>query len=801
MKKYLLILLALMLVVAVTLVPAWALTGGITAGEATGAVGQIVTIDVKASGLSQVESLAISYSVPQGLTLEDAQWLLSGSMMDVDLKNHRAVWAPSGGSKDLTEETAVFRLSFRIDALDSSAPELEKQIPVTMQAETNGDKTSYTASGKVSIIVGAQEIVLSKTELELDLNLGQSHTLTAEVLPAYCQEVVTWESGNPAIATVDANGVITPVGVGAVNITARAGEASAVCRVTVSCSHTEGTPATCTDRAICSVCNKTYGEINATAHTGTQVWDRTQQGHTQRYVCCNATGDAEAHSWENGICTVCSYDCQHTWENGVCTDCAIGCNHTWQNGVCGVCGLGCAHSGGEATCQARAVCEKCGLVYGQLNAQNHKGQAVWNQTATKHSSAYDCCGAILVNQADHTWENGKCNVCGYGCAHDVGVNVRGAVASTCSRPGYTGDSYCRRCNALVQTGTETAPSNIHLPSDVWTTSEECHWTMCALGCGRLMSLDYHVFQWITDREPTTQLEGLKHEQCITCGYAKEAVEIPVLPEEPENPDEPEIPDEPEQHKDVTHHAAVAATCVKAGTVEYWTCDCSNCEGKFFADETLATQLASIEAAVDPENHAGQTVLKNEAAATCQQAGYTGDRYCADCDALIAAGEATEKADHALVLTEEKENTCEEDGHMAYFHCAACDTYFAAENGQAGAELDKEALVIPAKGHTYEETWLSDAQGHWQACACGQLTEAAAHQGKLEGVVEATGDTPGYTGDLICQICGYEMEKGQVVDPDLDAPETGAAWMKYVVLFGMLTAAAAAVIFTRKKLYF
>jgi hypothetical protein len=44
--------------------------------------------------------------------------------------------------------------------------------------------------------------------------------------------------------------------------------------------------------------------------------------------------------------------------------------------------------------------------------------------------------------------------------------------------------------------------------------------------------------------------------------------------------------------------------------------------------------------VDGFVHTGNTELKNEKAATCNETGYTGDVYCADCDVLLTAGEAT-----------------------------------------------------------------------------------------------------------------------------------------------------------------
>ena len=79
------------------------------------------------------------------------------------------------------------------------------------------------------------------------------------------------------------------------------------------------------------------------------------------------------------------------------------------------------HSGGEATCTEKAVCEICGEAYGELNPQNHTGEEKWEQTETKHTKKWDCCGTVTVEEADHAFENGVCTVCQYACGHKGGT--------------------------------------------------------------------------------------------------------------------------------------------------------------------------------------------------------------------------------------------------------------------------------------------------------------------------------------------------------------------------------------------
>ena len=70
------------------------------------------------------------------------------------------------------------------------------------------------------------------------------------------------------------------------------------------------------------------------------------------------------------------------------------------------------HKGGTATCKDKAVCTVCGEAYGELDAENHTGEAKWSHTDGKHSKAYDCCGKVVVAEEAHKLTDGKCE-CGY----------------------------------------------------------------------------------------------------------------------------------------------------------------------------------------------------------------------------------------------------------------------------------------------------------------------------------------------------------------------------------------------------
>ena len=92
---------------------------------------------------------------------------------------------------------------------------------------------------------------------------------------------------------------------------------------TENCS---GGNATCTEKAVCDVCGKAYGEIDGTNHEGgVQEWTtRTAFNHEQKWNCCGAViVSSEAHEWKDGVCKECGYVCLHndTDKDHICDYC------------------------------------------------------------------------------------------------------------------------------------------------------------------------------------------------------------------------------------------------------------------------------------------------------------------------------------------------------------------------------------------------------------------------------------------------------------------------------------------------
>ena len=180
-------------------------------------------------------------------------------------------------------------------------------------------------------------------------------------------------------------------------------------------AHSGGT-ATCQNKAVCSTCNKPYGDLGS--HVPASTWSKDASGHW--HACqtpnCNEKLAFTAHTpgpaaTEDApqLCTVCSYELApalehtHVWgawiSNGDGTHtrtCAKDGSHTETN----------ACSGGTATCQSSAVCAVCNTAYGAKDMTNHTG----------------------------------------------GTEVRGSVEATTSTEGYTGDTYCKGCNTKLADG-------------------------------------------------------------------------------------------------------------------------------------------------------------------------------------------------------------------------------------------------------------------------------------------------------------------------------------------------------------
>ena len=193
-------------------------------------------------------------------------------------------------------------------------------------------------------------------------------------------------------------------------------------------SHTEtenchGGTATCTAKAVCTVCGGEYGEMAAhsfTAEKAEAQYLKSAATCTEKaiyYKSCAVcglssegtadeatffSGNALDHNWgawtsnEDGAhtrtCTVdgCSagtqtencIDANKDHKCDICDYIISECADDNKDHKCDYCGKKLTeHTGGKATCKDKAKCEVCGAEYGELDAKNHTNLKHFQATA------------------------------------------------------------------------------------------------------------------------------------------------------------------------------------------------------------------------------------------------------------------------------------------------------------------------------------------------------------------------------------------------------------------------------------
>lgn len=182
------------------------------------------------------------------------------------IENNGEYWVSFGNDLATTNVTAkgdAFELVFKVLAGATA-----KEYPITIEPENRAFRDTdanivppQAVNG--SITLKAKTVAVTSVTVSpktLDLEVGQTGTLTATVNPANATDkTVTWTTSNAKVATV-ANGVVTAVAKGTATITATAGGKTATCTVTVkvpACNHSEdklthvdGKAATCTEDGV-----------------------------------------------------------------------------------------------------------------------------------------------------------------------------------------------------------------------------------------------------------------------------------------------------------------------------------------------------------------------------------------------------------------------------------------------------------------------------------------------------------------------------------------------------------------------
>ena len=88
---------------------------------------------------------------------------------------------------------------------------------------------------------------------------------------------------------------------------------------------------------------------------------------------------------------------------------------------------------------------------------------------------------------------------------------------------------------------------------------------------------------------------------------------------------------------LTKTEAKAATCTENGNKEYWTCE--HCGKYFLSDDTNPETAKAVELSetILPAIQHKNAELRNASEPTETAPGYSGDRYCPDCDTVFEKG--------------------------------------------------------------------------------------------------------------------------------------------------------------------
>ena len=423
--------------------------------------------------------------------------------------------------------------------------------------------------------ISSQGIVLDGTSPVISgIDNGKTYceAQTVTVIEKYIDTVTV----NGKSVTLDENNqfVISPAdGEQRIVVADKVGNMASVA-VTVNDGHTASEDdGDCTTPVKCIYHNDVI-VIPAKQHDFSGEWhkDENEHWHSCQNSGCTISEAKTAHSGndDNDCTTPVACECgyvltaarsEHTWGEWVsdgngkhthkCT--ADSCTAA-ETKDCG---------GGTATCHTKAVCDACHNEYGEYNADNHDGTLEWVQTATTHEKKWSCCKAVATAKENHSWENGICTECGYGCTHsggtatchtkavcdachneygeynannhDGGTKVSGDIKAGCTQKGYTGDTYCLGCEKILTKGTEIAASG-------------------------------HSGGNATCRDKA---------KCDVCGKSYGELN-------------------PKNHADLKHINAKAAATDAEGNIEYWYCDGCN---KYFSDAAAAKEISKADTVI------------------------------------------------------------------------------------------------------------------------------------------------------------------------------------------------------------
>ena len=417
-----------------TAVPAFAVTGKstyfkMTADKTEASPGDTVTYTAYIGPVDGLAAIKFKLKFPSGLTyvegsgkaVDGLQSLLNSAK--AEFTESTKVFIVGSSNYTRTEDTALMKFQCKVndDATGSQTVEFYIDDPDNLfdQDSDNIDFTLHNAT--VNVVAApkpATNIKLNKSETTI--YTGNTETLVATVEPSDTTDTVVWTSSKESVATVDNTGKVTAVAPGTATITAKAGDKTATCTVTVEnapCTHTDKTnvdakPSTCTEQgweaySKCNDCGQLFdkdgNEISAIPYLSLAAHSLTPVA--AKAATCTENGNKAYYK-----CDVCGKWFEDATANVEITDhssvvlTALG--HDWK----------------DATCTEPKTCKRdgCGATEGAANG--HNAGTEWKTNETHHWHICLTCGEKLVEtegrhnpdrEAPTVNDPVKCSVCDY----------------------------------------------------------------------------------------------------------------------------------------------------------------------------------------------------------------------------------------------------------------------------------------------------------------------------------------------------------------------------------------------------
>ena len=424
-------------------------------------------------------------------------------------------------------------------------------------------------------------------------------------------------------------------------------------------------PATCTEPKVqahykCTVCGKLFrddaGKDPVTLkdlQEGDPLghdwgdWAANEDGKTHTRTCKRNCGaeETEAHTWGDWV-SVDPYSHKHNCEYCEADEYE---GHNYVNGVCSVCGRECTHEGGKATCAAKAVCDNCGLEYGDFDLTNHDlvhHDAKPAACTEPGWEAYDTCSRCDYSTYKETAALG----------HDIVHHD--AKPASCTESGWEAYDTCSRCDystykEIAALGHDLVhhdakPAACTEPRwEAYDTCSRCDYSTYK----EIAALGHNIVHHDAKAAACTEPGWEAYDTCSRCDYSTYK-EIAAL------------------SHDLVHHDAKAASCTEPGWEAYDTC--SRCDYSTYREIPASGHTEVTDAAAAP---------------TCTETGLTEGKHCSVCGAVLVKQEIIPASGHTEVTDAAAAPTCTETGLTEGKHCSVC-----------GAVLVKQEM-IPALGHT------------------------------------------------------------------------------------------------------